>query len=98
MGTKTTQSTPMMALEATACPDGNDWFVSITRRYSSGGRTLPTTGLATTTSSPAPAATTATNAASPRRPRMTRSTTTTAAITAIATVLPTVVIATAILV
>ncbi len=37
-GSKTTSTTPRMAAEARACPDGNDSLVSVTSRKSTGGR------------------------------------------------------------
>ena len=60
-GSSTTSTTPRMAADASAWPDGNDSLVSVTSRYSTGGRSRPTVALPNLTSSPAPAATTATS-------------------------------------
>src|SRR6478609_2290561 len=88
IGTNTTSSTPMIAADAKAWPEGNDSLVSMTSRNSSGGRCRPTVAFPTMTSSPAPADTVATSTAFPRRPRIHRTSTATVAITPIDRVLP----------
>ena len=46
-GSNTTSTTPRMAADASAWPDGNDSLVSVTSRYSTGGRSRPTVALPT---------------------------------------------------
>ena len=53
-GSSTTRTTPRIAADASACPDGNDSFVSVTSRKSTGGRSPADGGLADRHQQPGP--------------------------------------------